>query len=146
MPGVTALTPARFALGLSADFRTTPGLIFFYSYSGRIAVTWRIGGRLTWLWREWHEKSEELLDPRQTLSLWFLLSCCFVPLFAEGASRLSEDLRKTHLGGAGFALEGSVFSAKRESFAGSGSGVLPVGAHLVFRGTRRTEQRLPRNP
>ena len=51
MPGVAALTPARFAQGLSADFRTTPGLIFFYSYSGRIAVTWRIGGRLTWLWR-----------------------------------------------------------------------------------------------
>jgi len=49
MPGVAGLTPARFALGLSADFRTTPGLIFFYSYSGRIAVTWRIGGRLTWL-------------------------------------------------------------------------------------------------
>jgi len=35
MPGVAALTPARFALGLSADFRTTPGLIFFYSCSGK---------------------------------------------------------------------------------------------------------------
>ena len=34
MPGVAALTPARFALGLSADFRTPPGLIFFYSCSG----------------------------------------------------------------------------------------------------------------
>ena len=34
MPGVAALTPARFAQGLSADFRTTPGLIFFYSCSG----------------------------------------------------------------------------------------------------------------
>ena len=38
MPGVAALTPARFALKLSADFRTTPGLIFFYSSAGRIAV------------------------------------------------------------------------------------------------------------
>jgi len=26
MPGVAALQPARFALGLSAVFRTTPGL------------------------------------------------------------------------------------------------------------------------
>jgi hypothetical protein len=49
MPGVAGLTPARFALGLSAVFRTTPGLIFFYSCSGRMAVTWRIGGRVTWL-------------------------------------------------------------------------------------------------
>jgi hypothetical protein len=47
MPGVAALTPARFTLGLSADFRTIPGLICFYSYSGRIAVTWRTGGRVT---------------------------------------------------------------------------------------------------
>jgi hypothetical protein len=52
MPGVAGLTPARFALGSSAVFRTTPGLIFFYSCSGRIAVTWRIGGPVTWLWRE----------------------------------------------------------------------------------------------
>ncbi len=29
MPGVAGLVPARFALGSSADFRTTPGLIFF---------------------------------------------------------------------------------------------------------------------
>lgn len=36
MPGVAALRPVRFTLELSADFRTTPGLIFFYSYSGRI--------------------------------------------------------------------------------------------------------------
>jgi len=50
MPGVAGLTPARFALGLSADFRTTPGLIFFYSSAGEIAVTWRIGGLVTWLW------------------------------------------------------------------------------------------------
>jgi len=34
MPGVATLRPARFALGPSAAFRTTPGLIFFYSYSG----------------------------------------------------------------------------------------------------------------
>jgi hypothetical protein len=40
MPGVAKLTPARFALGLSADFRTTPGLILFYSLSPPIAVTW----------------------------------------------------------------------------------------------------------
>lgn len=38
LPGVDGLTPARFALGLSTVFRTTPGLIFFYSSSGRIAV------------------------------------------------------------------------------------------------------------
>ena len=29
MPGVAALQPARFALGLKAVFRTTPGLPFF---------------------------------------------------------------------------------------------------------------------
>ena len=34
MPGVAALQPARFALGLSAVFRTTPGLILFYSFAG----------------------------------------------------------------------------------------------------------------
>lgn len=34
MPGVAGLAPARFALGLTAVFRTTPGLIFFYSSSG----------------------------------------------------------------------------------------------------------------
>jgi hypothetical protein len=31
MPGVARAHVPRFALGLSADFRTTPGLIFFYS-------------------------------------------------------------------------------------------------------------------
>jgi hypothetical protein len=56
MPGVAGLTPARFALGLSADFLTAPGLIFFYSFRGRIAVTWRIGGRLTCLWRNGKRK------------------------------------------------------------------------------------------
>jgi len=34
---------------MSGDFRTTPGLIFFYSFAGEIAVTWRIGGLATWL-------------------------------------------------------------------------------------------------
>ncbi len=38
MPGVAGLVPARFALGLSADFRTTPGLIFFYSFWKWISV------------------------------------------------------------------------------------------------------------
>jgi len=33
MPGLAGPRPARFALGLSADFRTTPGLIFFYPLS-----------------------------------------------------------------------------------------------------------------
>jgi hypothetical protein len=49
MPGVAGLTPARFALGLSADFRTTPGLIFLYSCSGEIAVTGRTVVRVTCL-------------------------------------------------------------------------------------------------
>jgi hypothetical protein len=38
MPGVARAHVPRFALGLSADFRTTPGLIFFYSPSRSISV------------------------------------------------------------------------------------------------------------
>jgi hypothetical protein len=46
MPGVAALTPARFALGLNSDFRTTPSLNPLYSHSCRVCsdVTYLLAG------------------------------------------------------------------------------------------------------
>jgi len=41
MPGIAALRPARFALGLSADFRTTPSLFLSYSNGFVVAVIGR---------------------------------------------------------------------------------------------------------
>ena len=39
MPGVAGLQPARFALGLSAVFRTTPGLSSFWRNAFSVAVS-----------------------------------------------------------------------------------------------------------
>jgi hypothetical protein len=83
--------PARFAQGLSADFRTTPGLIFFYSYSGRIAVTWRIGGLVTWL-------LAKLKSPpvRATLSDFDVSGSIFKPGKGEVACPRRPDLTFCH--------------------------------------------------